>query len=1153
MIDDVSGGNSPRSQPANMQGVKRHKEIWVYAFRHCTAPIVNAPRGKMDLDLDLDLDLGLAPASEDTRSKFLLESCAPPLKEQTVADISYDLTKYTPINDTADQHIKINLPPAKRVKPQRQDSRDSPSRPRSPSPSSTATSESTRPRTFSSIPVRPPDSSSNPSFKVVPPPHSPSYGSLSSEPSVTVIPPSPQSQTSSFQSDRNPGGAASGQVEKERGTRKRPASLFNLDHSPVTTPETDSGMPTPTPTPNKTLGVNGGAHPLTHSSSTSSLRDLVRKAVSRSPSRTRTNHAEPPAPPLPALPIPHRAATVSPEMMHHVADSHAQSSSNSHGPNLTIVPSTESITGTTEFRTSPTSALPTPTQARAYTLAVTAPTPSHESHFLSPDRVRDSDAVSISSTASGRKRRLWRRSSTTGSAQASPKRKTTGLASALVASVAGGPSASPSPSSSSSTTAQPPIAPSRRSTSGSSPPTSPLRRKGSTVKRSPALSGHHAAASQSSVESNALQFSPEAIRSRNNSLSLRPQDHESDYVSSTEGHDDEVEDDSDDDALLAELNDGDIPVTGFAVASNKRNADFHELFRTIPEGDYLIEGASIGDILILTLHDFLIALMLYRLWLRSAARDPRSRPHLHLGESYMLSCKYLGWVTDLIIPIYEIVSLEKKTTAFVIPNAIQITTRTTKYTFASFLARDTAYDVIYNIWRLARPEDGLSDDENMGRSALEATHTLGGPSPNGATEIPAGSAVVPAHKVTHCACGREGKHYSELPMDTDFMRVNQKLEGESKFISFDYRILQSLTVSADIQISDWAPTPGDQKCLARNMSYIKPLNGSIGPRSTKCEIRDETVHSDFDDYVATVTTTRTPDVPSGGVFSVKTRTCITWASSVSSRVVVTSQVEWTGRSFIKGARDPSLPRYATRLSRGGPIGIIEKSAIEGQKTYTGELERAMRIYIQEHQTEFIPAGLDPAAVVVAVHSPSVPTTPTAQSKSETQSEEAARKEREQERNQRGLQWAYDTLEGALSVGQQSATGAIELIRDAWDQSSTSTILYFAIAFLVISNLWTLMLVGKREEVGRRKEMRRTEEREKWVQGIVTALWEELAAGRQPSALAAQGSQSSPSMSILPPGTKLPGPWREEVNEIGRLLDTVEERVRNIRQGLAALD
>jgi hypothetical protein len=83
------------------------------------------------------------------------------------------------------------------------------------------------------------------------------------------------------------------------------------------------------------------------------------------------------------------------------------------------------------------------------------------------------------------------------------------------------------------------------------------------------------------------------MRPRQDSFSARPLEHESGSVSSTDGQDAEGEgDDSEDDELLAELNDGDIPVTGFAVASNKRNADFHELFRTIPEGDYLIEGVS---------------------------------------------------------------------------------------------------------------------------------------------------------------------------------------------------------------------------------------------------------------------------------------------------------------------------------------------------------------------------------------------------------------------------------------------------------------------------------------------------------------------------------------------------------------------------------
>ena len=103
----------------------------------------------------------------------------------------------------------------------------------------------------------------------------------------------------------------------------------------------------------------------------------------------------------------------------------------------------------------------------------------------------------------------------------------------------------------------------------------------------------------------------------------------------------------------------------------------------------------------------------------------------------------------------------------------------------------------------------------------------------------------------------------------------------------------------DIQISDWIPAE-TTKLLARNMTYIKPLNGSIGPKQTRCELRDEMVVCDFETYVTMLTTTRTPEVPSGGVFSVKTKTCITWASDVASRVLVSTQVEWTGRSFIKG-------------------------------------------------------------------------------------------------------------------------------------------------------------------------------------------------------------------------------------------------------------
>jgi len=310
------------------------------------------------------------------------------------------------------------------------------------------------------------------------------------------------------------------------------------------------------------------------------------------------------------------------------------------------------------------------------------------------------------------------------------------------------------------------------------------------------------------------------------------------------------------------------------------------------------------------------------------------------------------------------------------------------------------------------------------------------------------------------------------------------------------------------------------------------------------------------------------------VFSVKTRTCVMWASPVSSRVIVTTQVEWTGRSFIKG--------------------IIERSAIDGQKVYHSDLEKAMRLYIQEHQSEFLPEGIEPIvidlteglaetiAVNGGVHAP------------DTRVSEEEFKQRERERNQRGLQWAYDTFEGAAQVAKQSTQGALELVRDAWDQSSSTTILWFVIVILLLSNVWTLMRMGtSRDEASRKLEIRKVEEREKWVQSIVTALWEELATGNKdgqqvlaetvfqhreiPSStptpiisddhdvettvapeatMAAVIPMETPFTTAVLLETMLPGEskgWKEEVEGLQGTLDDVEERVKVLRERLKNLD
>ncbi|PWN29937.1 GRAM-domain-containing protein, partial [Jaminaea rosea] len=122
--------------------------------------------------------------------------------------------------------------------------------------------------------------------------------------------------------------------------------------------------------------------------------------------------------------------------------------------------------------------------------------------------------------------------------------------------------------------------------------------------------------------------------------------------------------------------------TGFAVASSKRNSDFHALFPSVPDDDYLIE-------------DYGCALV----------REVFIQGRLYVSENHI--CFYaniFGWVTNIVVPFSETVAIEKRMTALIIPNAIQIATLHAKHTFSSFITRDATYDLVANIWKLSHPD-----------------------------------------------------------------------------------------------------------------------------------------------------------------------------------------------------------------------------------------------------------------------------------------------------------------------------------------------------------------------------------------------------------------------------------------------------------------
>lgn len=74
---------------------------------------------------------------------------------------------------------------------------------------------------------------------------------------------------------------------------------------------------------------------------------------------------------------------------------------------------------------------------------------------------------------------------------------------------------------------------------------------------------------------------------------------------------------------------------------------------------------------------------------------------------------------------------------------------------------------------------------------------------------------------------------------------------------------------------------------------LTPPPSTTGPKQTKCLISDENEHIEPEEYIANETTTRTPDVPSGNDFSVKTKSVFTWSELGGCRVKVTTEVAWT--------------------------------------------------------------------------------------------------------------------------------------------------------------------------------------------------------------------------------------------------------------------
>lgn len=133
-----------------------------------------------------------------------------------------------------------------------------------------------------------------------------------------------------------------------------------------------------------------------------------------------------------------------------------------------------------------------------------------------------------------------------------------------------------------------------------------------------------------------------------------------------------------------------VDVKSLNFASKKRNKEFHHNFKGIPSPDRLIE-------------DFGCAF----------SKDILVHGRLYLSEHYLcFNSNILGWVTNLVIPLQEIIQIEKKSTAMLFPNGLVIRTLHQKYVFASFLSRDSTFSLITSLWhRVLMENSGVNPNK----------------------------------------------------------------------------------------------------------------------------------------------------------------------------------------------------------------------------------------------------------------------------------------------------------------------------------------------------------------------------------------------------------------------------------------------------------
>ncbi|GAV53945.1 hypothetical protein ZYGR_0AK04470 [Zygosaccharomyces rouxii] len=343
-----------------------------------------------------------------------------------------------------------------------------------------------------------------------------------------------------------------------------------------------------------------------------------------------------------------------------------------------------------------------------------------------------------------------------------------------------------------------------------------------------------------------------------------------------------------------------IELSNIEYASERKNQEFHNLFKeSVNPDEKLVADHSCA-----------------------LSRDILLQGKMYISDRQI--CFYsniLGWVSSVLIPFEEVVQIEKKTTAGIFPNGIVVDTLHTKYAFASFISRDATFDLMTDVWnqiilgkRHLIANNAYNDGETLssGMNGGKISDFSDFEDEDDDSMVDSDRRIPSDEEIEDEDMANKSFGPSSHPPTTADYKpsTNEKMINESiinaplgRVVNVMYgddvsNLEEILKAQKNYELSN-IPKILDTK--KREYSYTKPIPGSFGPSKTKCLMTETLDHYDLENYVKGVQISKTPDVPSGNSFTVKTTFLFTWAPNNATKINVYVSVDWSSKSWIKGA------------------------------------------------------------------------------------------------------------------------------------------------------------------------------------------------------------------------------------------------------------